>query len=195
MILHWPHLNSPFSPLVSITSSNSLRCRVNSFFLVLSFLPLSALSRDGRTFASLWIRESLSLSCWSLNLLLSRWIATLSGSSDTSSTSELCKDDLLFCTRHGLNPLSTSWRSSCSSRTDPLTREAARIATGCFTLDTLSKKKDKINVHHSSFILSSRSGFTNFTATWQSLNNARIVSSVDGLKNFWCGSIHTCTAI
>ena len=185
MILHWPHLNSPFSPLVSITSSNSLRCGVNSFFLVLSFLPLSALSRDGRTFASLWISESLSLSCWSLNLLLSRWIATLSGSSDTSSTSELCKDDLLFCTRHGLNPLSTSWRSSCSSRSDPLTREAARIATGCFTLDTLSKKKDKINV-----------------AAWPillQLDKVLIMLELwvqsTAWKIFWCGSIHTCTTI
>lgn len=194
MILHWPHLNSPFSSLVSNTSLNILRCRVNSVFFVLNFLLLSALSRDGRKSASLLISESLSLSCWSLNLLLSCWITTPLGSSDTSSSSELCKDDLLFSTRRGLNPMSTSWRSSCSSRTGRLTREAARIATGCFTLDTLSKKKDEIYVHYTSFILSSRSGFTNFV-TWQSRNNARIVSSTDGFKKLWCGSIHSCTNI
>ena len=141
VVLHWPHLNSPLSPMLSTTSSSSFRSRVPSCLLVMGFLPCSEPARVGRNAGSMHASELLLLliSCWALIFLTCRCVVGAKDPTEASWGSKLSRDDSLFCSQLGSDPLSAPMRSFCSPD-DSLTRKLAWTATGRFTLDIFSEK-------------------------------------------------------
>ena len=135
VVLHWPHLNSPPSAMLSNTSSIFFPLRVPSPSFVTNFLCCTCAWGDFPS-VSLWTRELLLsvFSCSAGHLLFCRCDKGAEQSSGIpwrSRVNTVCVDDLLFCPRCIrdefdallFSTLSSTWESpdcslSCDARTD-----------------------------------------------------------------------------